>query len=211
VALTVIGVGLGRTGTYSLKLALEQLGVGRCYHMREVLGEPTRAQQWTAAAEGQPDWDAIFDGYAATTDYPACTFWREITQYYPQAKVLLSIRDPDEWFDSTHATIFSEAWNERCMASPFAEFFRRTVYDPILEHIDDRAFMTGFFRDHVAAVKASIPAERLLVYDVREGWEPLCEFFGLPVPADSFPRTHSRDEMIARLNAGEDQSPRQTA
>ena len=106
-ALKVIGSGLGRTGTMSLKLALEQLGLGPCHHMVEVFAHPESIPLWIAAGAGKPDWDAIFAGYQAMVDYPGCKFWRELMDYYPDAKVLHSLRDPDKWFDSTQATIFA--------------------------------------------------------------------------------------------------------
>ena len=106
-ALNVIGAGLGRTGTASLKVALEHLGVGRCYHMAEVMQNPNAPGYWIEAADGRADWDKIFDGYGATTDYPACSFWRELSEKYPDAKILLSTRSVDSWIESTQSTIFS--------------------------------------------------------------------------------------------------------
>src|SRR5690348_10244023 len=106
----VIGVGFGRTGTASLKVALERLGVAPCYHMYDVIEEPARARAWLAAAEGgKPDWDEIFAGYAATVDWPGAAFWRELLATYPQAKVILTVRDPQRWYDSTRQTIFRNA------------------------------------------------------------------------------------------------------
>jgi len=100
-ALQVVGAGLGRTGTSSLKVALEYLGVGRCYHMSEVGGNPAHVGLWIDAANGKPDWDRLLADYEATLDYPACTFWRELADFYPESKVLLSVRDPASWFEST--------------------------------------------------------------------------------------------------------------
>ena len=95
-ALEVIGAGLGRTGTLSLKLALEHIGLGKCYHMSEMIAHlRTHLPLWVAAAKGQPQWDAIFDGYRSSTDYPGCMFWRELVAKYPDAKVILTTRDPD--------------------------------------------------------------------------------------------------------------------
>src|SRR5438874_1357902 len=100
-ALKVIGSGLGRTGTMSLKLALEQLGFGPCHHMVEMFKRPQSAALWIAAAEGKPDWDAIFEGYASMTDYPGVRYWRELIALFPDARVVHTIRDPDAWFEST--------------------------------------------------------------------------------------------------------------
>ena len=103
-ALQIVGAGLGRTGTASLKIALEQLGVGRCYHMSEVGKDPAHVGLWLEAANGKPDWDRLLADYSATLDYPACTFWRELADFYPLSKVLLSVRDPISWFESTRRT-----------------------------------------------------------------------------------------------------------
>ncbi len=140
-ALKVIGAGLGRTGTLSLKLALEQLGFGPCYHMTEVLMEPSRGAGWLRAAGGQPDWNAIFSEFASTVDYPGCVFWRELSQFYPSAKVLLSVRDPRDWFDSTQQTIFSDEHNKPLIKSALSEFFEKTVFEAFRDRIHDGDFM----------------------------------------------------------------------
>lgn len=199
-ALTLIGAGLGRTGTLSLKLALEQLGLGRCHHMAEVFGQPERVPLWVEAAKGRPDWEAIYEGYGAAVDYPTCTFWRELAEAYPDAKVLLSVRDADAWFDSTQSTIFSEANVELCRKTPIPEFFELTVFRDFGDRLRDRAFMTDYFHRWNETVRAAIPADRLLVYEVKQGWEPLCAFLGLPVPDEPFPRSNSREELSARIN-----------
>lgn len=200
-SLAVIGAGLGRTGTMSLKLALEQLGVGRCYHMTECFPDPKAPPLWVAAADGRPDWDAIFDGFAATVDYPACSFWRELSAYYPEAKVVLTVRDADKWFDSTQATIFSEPIRKSLFSSPLGEFFRKTVTGAFGDRIDDRAFMTAYFERRNREVEAELPAERLLVYDVAEGWEPLCRFLQVPVPDRPYPRVNVREDLASMISS----------
>jgi hypothetical protein len=200
VALRLIGAGLGRTGTLSLKGALERLGLGPCYHMSELLVDPSRAPLWVAAAEGQPRWEEIFNGYAATVDYPGCSFWRELARAYPEAKVLLSVRDPDKWFESTQETIFADSMSGMLTGSPLRRFFETTVWKHFGERIHDRAFMVEYFKSHSAAVQQEISAERLLVYDVAQGWEPLCGFLGVPVPDVPFPRVNTREEHL-RLQA----------
>lgn len=199
--LSVVGAGLGRTGTSSLKLALEQLGLGRCYHMVEVLENPEAAPLWLEAAHGRPDWERIFAGYGATVDYPGCRFWRELSAYYPDAKVLLSVRDPEAWYESARATIFSDFWLERCRSSPMAEFFNETVFRDFGygDRLGDRDFMIDYFRRHTEEVKAAIPPERLLVYDAAEGWAPLCAFLDVEAPATPFPRANTREEMLGRI------------
>jgi hypothetical protein len=152
-SLSIIGAGLGRTGTVSLKLAIEQLGIGRCYHMTEVLMNPRAPALWVEAADGRPDWESIFEGYVATVDYPACNFWRELAAYYPSAKVLLSVRDAAEWFESTQATILSPATVQAIAASPLAEFAEKVVFKTLGKQVHDRDFMIAAFNRHTQEVK----------------------------------------------------------
>ncbi len=184
-----------------MKLALEQLGLGRCYHMAELIADLSRLPQWLRAADGAPDWEAVFAGFTASVDYPGCTYWRELEAFYPDAKVLLTVRDADDWFDSTQATIFSPPMRARIAGSPMDAFFQKAVFCDFGDRIDDRAFMTEAFERHNAAVRNSVPPERLLVYEVGEGWPRLCEFLGVPVPGAPFPRLNSREEM-RRMMAG---------
>jgi hypothetical protein len=200
-ALDVVGVGLGRTGTLSLKVALEMLGFKPCYHMVEVWANPASIGDWLEAANGRPDWQKIFDGFSATVDYPGCHFWRELTAAYPKAKVVLTVRDPEGWFESTQATIFSPQLRDRVGVSPAAEFLQKTVWDAFGSRIDDRDHMIAMFERHSAEVRRAIPSDRLLVLEVAQGWEPLCEFLGVPVPNKPFPRLNSRDELGAALAA----------
>ena len=197
--LKVIGAGLGRTGTASLKVALEQLLGGRCYHMSECFGNPANPPLWLAAAHGRPDWETIFKGYVATVDYPAGGFWRQLAAYYPEAKVLLSVRDPDKWFESTRETILSDGIREIAAMTPDKAFFDETVFKDFVGHFGDRAFITDYFRRHNQAVIDAIHKERLLVYEVGQGWEPLCDFLGLPVPASPFPHVNTRADFEAMM------------
>jgi hypothetical protein len=196
-ALKVIGAGYPRTGTASLKAALEQLGFGPCFHMHELFMNPERAALFVAAADGKPDWEATFDGYQSTTDAPGCTFWRELADYYPDAKVILSIRDANKWFESTQATVMSEVTISRLAKTPLREFFRKTVYKDFGDRIHDRDFMVAQFQRHREEVEKAIAKQRLLVFDARQGWEPLCAFLGVPVPDTPYPNTNSREEMLA--------------
>lgn len=203
-ALDVVGAGLGRTGTKSLQTALGMLGLGPCHHMVEVFAHPESVPLWIAAGAGRPDWEAIFKDYRSMVDYPGAAYWRELAEFYPEAKVLLSVRDPDQWFDSTQATIFApDGGVDRAMenpGSPLAAFFR-SFAGRFADHIHDRAHMTDYFRAHVEEVKATIAPERLLVYEVGAGWEPLCRFFGKPLPAEPYPSENSRAEFQARVAA----------
>ena len=181
-ALKVIGAGLGRTGTASLKVALEQLGIGRCYHMAEVMQNPEAPGLWVEAAEGRADWDKIFAGYGASTDYPACSFWRELGAHYPDAKILLSTRTVESWIESTQSTIFSPETVEFLFGTPHGEFFRKTAFCHG-DHMHDPDYMRRYFKEHEEQVMRTVQKDRLLVYEVTEGWEPLCEFLDLPVPS----------------------------
>jgi hypothetical protein len=200
-ALKLIGAGLGRTGTLSLKLALEQIGFGPCYHMVDVLMQASRCQSWVQAAAGDANWDAIFEGYTATVDYPGCTFWRELTEHYPSAKVLLTVRDPEEWFESTQKTIFSRENARRVTQPPLSEFFARIVFRDFGDRVHDREFMIAAFRRHNEEVQKSVPPDRLLVYQVADGWAPLCRFLGVAIPDRPFPRVNTREEFGARQAA----------
>jgi hypothetical protein len=198
-ALKVVGSGLGRTGTKSLQSALNRLGVGPCYHMVEVFSHPEHMQLWIDAGAGRPNWEALFAGYHSTVDYPGARYWRELAAYYPDAKVLHSVRDPDQWFDSTQATIFAPGFVST-QPGPMQPFFSAFMGD-IRDRLHERAFMTEHFRRHTEAVKAAIPPERLLIYEAGQGWGPLCEFLGVQVPAEPYPSENARAEFIGRAAA----------
>jgi hypothetical protein len=194
--LAIIGAGLGRTATFSLKFALEHLGFGPCYHMSEVFaGARRNVPLWLDTIDGRPDWDAIFERFHSTTDYPACTYWRELAAHYPRAKVVLTMRDPDSWYDSVTATIFSEGMQGSLVGSPLGALMQGVIFDAFGDRLRDRAFMTEWFVRRNNEVIDSLPPERLLVFAAKEGWGPLCAFLGVPVPAEPFPRVNSRDEI----------------
>jgi len=199
----IIGAGLGRTGTLSLKFALDHIGLGPCYHMAEFMAHvPTHLPLWLAVAEGRPDWDAVFDGYVSTVDYPGCTWWRDLAAKWPDAKVILTVRDPDSWFESASSTVLSPRMLAMLGNSPLKAFFDAAVNRDFGEQIEDRAFMTAYFRRWNAEVIAEVPAERLLVFEAKDGWEPLCEFLGVPVPPEAYPRVNSREQMAQRVAEG---------
>jgi hypothetical protein len=200
--LKVIGAGLGRTGTMSLKLALERLGLGRCYHMVEVFQIPEAVGQWTDVGEGRgADWETIFAGYSATVDWPAATYWRELADRYPDAKVILTHRDPKAWFRSTQQTIFAQGM-EAADQGPFSRMAGAVVGSMFDGRLHDEDHVIAVFNAHNEAVKRAIPPERLLVYEVSEGWAPLCAFLGVAVPDEPMPKTNSTEEFQARLRAG---------
>lgn len=203
-ALKIIGAGMGRTGTASLKVALETLGVGHCYHMSEVLKNPEFIDGWISAAEGNPDWDKIFSGYAATVDNPGCNYWKELAAYYPEAKVILTTRDANKWFESTNETIHSAEFARYMKNSPFGEMIQKTMWNRMENRMQDRAYMVDFFERRSEEIINSISTERLLIYQVSEGWDPLCEFLDVPVPDAEFPRINSRNEtkeLLAQVMA----------
>ncbi|MFQ3594786.1 MAG: sulfotransferase family protein [Sphingomonadaceae bacterium] len=200
-ALSVIGAGFGRTGTLSTRVALELLGFGPCYHMSEVVTQPDRVGQWLEAAAGRPDWDAIFRGYRACVDFPACVYWRELLRQWPDAKVLLNWRDPESWVRSTQETIFSADFVAHIADTPFGAMTRATYGVLFDQKLNDRETLRRVYDAHVAAVQAEVPAARLLVFDVKDGWEPLCRFLGVAVPAVPFPRVNSSEETRAFLEA----------
>ena len=152
------------------------------------------------AADGKPDWDLFLGDYGATVDYPACSFWRELADYYPDSKVLLSVRDATSWFESVNETIMSTKVQNFIKGSPFGELNQRTIYNTLDFHMDDSDFMVSYFDRRNDEIREAIPNERLLVYQVKQGWEPLCEFLNLPVPDTPFPRVNTRDETTKILD-----------
>ncbi|MBU2533671.1 MAG: sulfotransferase family protein [Alphaproteobacteria bacterium] len=202
--LKVIGSGFGRTGTNSLKLALEQLGFGPCHHMFEVAGNPGQLPFWQAAARGEiPNWDEVFADYNSSVDWPSAKFWRELADHYPEAKIVHSVRPSDKWFESVHNTIYPSmmARNER--PSPARER-GEMAYELIIQQtfdgrMDDRDHAIAVYEAHTREVLDTIPPERLLVYNVGEGWEPLCRFLGVPVPKTPYPHTNTTSMFQERL------------
>jgi len=196
-ALEVIGAGLGRNATFSLKFALEHLGVGPCHHMSEVFADARhQVPLWLDAAAGRPDWEVVFRGFRSTTDYPGASYWRELADFYPDAKVVLTVRDPDSWFDSVSETIFSEAMQGGLRGTPTGDMMQGVIFDHFGGgDIRDRAFMTDWYRRRNQTVIDTLPGNRLLVFHPKDGWEPLCALLGVPVPVEPFPRVNSRDEL----------------
>jgi hypothetical protein len=189
--LQVIGAGFGRTGTLSMREALVRLGFGPCDHMRENFEHPQRFALWDEAlrrktAGERIDWRPLLAGYQAIVDWPGAYFWRELTTAHPEAKVILTLRDPDRWYDSIQATIFSLG-DDELPAGPREMIFNRTFGN----RLTDRGHCQAVFARHNQAVQESIAADRLRVFDVKEGWEPLCAFLGVPVPEqEPFPRVN---------------------
>ncbi len=202
-ALSVIGAGFGRTGTMSLKQALEQLGLGRCHHMEEVMGHPAQVPLWADAAAGKPDWNRIFDGYGCMVDWPGAHFWRELADFYPDAKVLLSVRPEEAWWNSYSETIATVlAMREKIPVPHIRDMMgvaQTLIAERTFKGATDKVSILSAYRRRIEEVKAAIPPERLLVFNVAEGWEPLCRFLGKPVPETQFPRVNSAEEFKALM------------
>ena len=211
-ALALVGAGFGRTGPNSLKLALEQLGFGPCHHMFEVRDNPDQLPYWQAAARGEiPDWDAVFADYRACVDWPAARYWREIAAHYPNAKVVLSVRPADAWIKSVHATIYPAMCDRNDKLAENTRARRDMAYQIIVEQtfggrLDDAEHAMAVFHAHTDEVRAVIAPERLLVFDVAEGWQPLCEFFGVAVPDTRFPHTNSTAEFQQIIDKSDDRA-----
>jgi hypothetical protein len=208
-ALKVIGAGLGRTGTLSLKTALEQLGFTRCYHMTDVLAHLQHAAIWDAAARGESvDWEALFQGYQATVDWPGCNFYEQFMERYPDAKVILTVRDPERWYESARQTIYYvrhafPSWTRLLLPRMrhFTRMLDRLIWDGMFRGgFEDKPFAIDVFNRFNEQVRRIVPAERLLVYQVQEGWGPLCAFLGVPIPKDTpFPHLNDTAEFRSRI------------
>jgi hypothetical protein len=209
----VIGVGFGRTGTLSLKTALEQLGFGPCLHMVTLLDDPERCTLLCAAAQGDASsFDKAFDGFRSSVDWPGTYFWRELTTRHPAAKVVLTVRDPDEWYDSAQRTVYRASGMRRGgPPDPTMAMLDTTIWEGTFGgRFADRAATIRVFEEHNAAVRAEIAPERLLDFRVADGWQPLCDFLGVRVPEAPFPRlndTASFTERVRRYAAGDRVGP----
>ena len=204
----VIGSGFGRTGTLSMKVALEQLGFGPCYHMEEVVKRPKHIQLWHDVAYGKRvDWHTLFNNFQATVDFPASVVYRELMETFPAAKIIHTVRDPERWYDSTYETIYQTnsvfpKWLQKVvpLVSRFTEMERRLIWQNLFEgNFENRQWAIKIFHQHTENVKRTVPADRLLIFNVKEGWEPLCQFLGVPAPDTPFPHMNDRDAMIRRF------------
>lgn len=201
----VIGAGFGRTGTLSLKTALELLGAGPCYHMAELMKHPEHLDTWEARVRGEVvDWRALFAGWGSTVDWPACSFYEEILAAHPEAKVLLSVRDPARWHQSCMETIYKvgHIFPLGRMMPYLPRLGRptrvamRLIWDQTFGgRFPDREHAISVFNAHYDEVRAKVPPEKLLVYEVKEGWGPLCEFLGVPVPDEPFPHVNDSESV----------------
>ena len=201
----VLGAGFGRTGTMSLKIALEKLGIGPCYHMREVISHPSHIKIWYDISRGEhPNWDRLFSGFNSAVDFPVCLFYEELVNKFPDAKFILTLRDFDTWYKSTANTIYK-------VPTMLPGWFKRVVY-PIRMFIEmqviliwvglfknnfsDRESTELVYNEHIESVKKTISADKLLIYRINEGWGPLCEFLNVEKPETPFPKVNDTAEML---------------
>ena len=219
--LAVIGAGLGRTGTLSLHAALERLGFAPCEHMTNCFAHPERFALWLEAVRRKRagesiDWRPLFTGYRATVDWPGVYFWRELVAAHPEAKVILTVRDPQRWYDSARTTIYAAThardatpaarllYRLVSLANPRAGNGFRTVKETVWDgtmrgRFEDRDEAIRIYEEHSREVIATVPPERLLVFDVKEGWEPLCAFLEVPVPGgEPFPHVNDAADFSRR-------------
>jgi len=207
VSIKVIGAGFGRNGTLSLKQALEQLGFSKCYHMMELDQSKDEDLAWLALHRGEPvDLDRLFEGYQASVDWPSCNFWREQMAWYPDAKVILSERDPKAWYRSIMNTIYPGSLAMRGSDDPMmkrrSEMVFELIWDGLFDgRMDDEDHVIDVYLAHNQQVKDEVPADRLLVFESSLGWSPLCEFLGVPVPAEPYPKTNTTEDFAKLMAA----------
>ena len=216
-AIKIIGAGLPRTGTNTLKESLERLGYQKTYHMKELLVHPENLHYWLTLKEtGSTKWDELYNGYEATVDFPGYPWYKEHMKMYPEAKVILTVRPFEKWYSSMHSTIWQAgpqnfpqklAMMSKLLFNPrlravikCVKFAKGTIFETHLQgKFGDRAFAEKVFNQHIEDVQAHVPAERLLIYDVSEGWEPLCKFLGAPVPAEPLPHLNKKENFKVML------------
>jgi hypothetical protein len=205
VGVRVVGAGVGRTGTLSLKVALERLLGGTCHHMHEVVAHPEELASWQAAAQGDPvDWRELLGPYTATVDWPAAALWPEISAAFPDAVVLLSVRDPDAWYASVRETILTPTVRgiERPAGEdPWSDMIRAVMAHRFTLRLDDPDAAKAAFVAHNARVRAEVDPARLVEWEPSMGWAPICAALDLPVPAEPFPHTNTTAEVRARRSA----------
>jgi len=208
--LKVIGAGFGRTGTLSLKRALEELGFGRVYHGENLLRNPVHYYRWRQVYRtGRTDWDRLFRRYNAAIDYPTCCVWKDLAAHYPEAKIILTVRDPQKWWKSTADTLYkarrmTPTWWQVGIPTgrAFVEVNEGFIWDGLFDgRFTDRDHAMKVFEAHRADVEATADPDRLLVYNVTEGWGPLCEFLGVPEPSHPFPHVNdsAKYQRVVRI------------
>jgi hypothetical protein len=207
-ALEIIGAGFGRTGTYSLKAALERLGFGPCHHMSEVINSPDQIRLWSDVASGRSDFASIFADFRSAVDFPVSAYWQEVLAVTPDAKVILSDRDPEDWYGSFSQTILplildKAAWPD--VRRAWFEMIDEVVVGKALGGRTDREGILAAYRANAEAARALEAEGRALVFRSSDGWAPLCDFLGVEVPDEPYPKTNARAEFFAAVKSGTEQ------
>ena len=211
-ALKVIGAGFGRTGTKSLQCALEKLGFANCYHMEALFRNPSDVTHWeNAYLEKETDWNSLFENYQSAVDFPSSMYYKELADFYPDSKIILTIRDPEKWYKSAYSTIFSfdpgpkiklKMLFSMLFSSKARNLFKviklndKSLWGKYFEgKFEDKNYTIQKFKDHIEEVKNSIPKERLLIFQPSDGWNPLCKFLEVEIPSDPFPNSNKRENF----------------
>ncbi len=196
-SLKVIGTGFGRTGTDSMRTALNMLGFGPTHHMFEIMEHPQQKERWRALALGaEPDWDLLFEGYNSCIDWPSAYYWRELIEVYPEAKVLLTWRTPESWWSSFEKTIVAGIKSSEDPQSLGRTLIEGEIFDG---RMADRAHAIATYEANVAAVLDTVPKDRLLVHKLGDGWVPLCAHLGVPVPEEDYPNRNNTSDFAEKI------------
>lgn len=210
-SLAVIGLGMGRTGTLSLKLALEKLGYASCYHMEDLLRQPHDISYWEEIKQrGDTDWEKLFGNYRSAVDFPVVACYQQLLKKYPDAKVILTVRDEDAWYDSASRTILNVEPGplgkiKMALKLPFSPRLRKLMrifrmsgqfwQEHVGKDYRNKESVIAFYRRWNEQIRKKIPDEHLLVYEVKDGWQPLCDFLDVEVPGEAFPKANTREEF----------------
>ncbi len=200
--LDIIGAGFGRTATMSLKMALERLNYGPCYHMSELVQKhPDHLAIWSSVTnEKNVDWNRIFANYRSTVDWPSANYCVELAHFYPEARVILTERDPNEWYTSVMNTIYPKSLAFTHSRKMYLQRIGAWITDNIWEkvfngRIEDKDYAIDVYLRHIATVKKQIPHHRLFILDNEHGWESICDFLQRPIPSSPYPHINKRQEF----------------